>query len=77
MYATPNDSRLEKFAIFLGSHTGVEVSVIYHTFIETCKMYGVSTPEYFKEFFKAVMQGRTDYECSSSVGLLPSGRANM
>ena len=45
-----------------GSHAGVEVSVIYHTFIETCKMCGVSTLEYFKEFFKAVMQGRTDYE---------------
>ena len=37
-------------------------SVIYHTFIETCKMCGVSTLEYFKEFFKAIMQGRTDYE---------------
>ena len=24
-----------------------------HTFIETCKMCGVSTLEYFKEFFKA------------------------
>lgn len=33
-----------------------------HTFIETCKMCGVSTLEYFKEFFKAIMQGRTDYE---------------
>ena len=25
----------------------------YHTFIETCKMCGISTLEYFKEFFKA------------------------
>ena len=25
----------------------------HHTFIETCKMFGVSTLEYFKEFFKA------------------------
>ena len=39
-----------------------KVSVIYHTFIETCKMCGVSTLEYFKEFFKAIMQGRKDYE---------------
>lgn len=45
-----------------GSHEGVQISVIYHTFIETCKMCGVSTLEYFKEFFKAIMQGRTDYE---------------
>ena len=32
------------------------MSVIYHTFIETCKMCGVSTLEYFKEFFKAVIK---------------------
>ena len=51
-----------KNSLTFGSHDGVEVSVIYHTFIETCKMCRVSTLEYFKEFFKAVMQGRTDYE---------------
>lgn len=51
-----------KNSLTFGSHAGVEVSVIYHTFIETCKMCGVSTLEYFKEFFKAVMLGRTDYE---------------
>ena len=51
-----------KNSLIFGSHDGAEVSVIYHTFIETCKMCGVSTLEYFKEFFKAIMQGRTDYE---------------
>ena len=51
-----------KNSLTFGSHDGAEVSVIYHTFIETCKMGGVSTLEYFKEFFKAIMQGRTDYE---------------
>jgi hypothetical protein len=51
-----------KNSLTFGSHNGAEVSVIYHTFIETCKMCGVSTLEYFKEFFKAIMQGRTDYE---------------
>ena len=51
-----------KNSLTFGSHDGAEVSVIYHTFIETCKMCGVSTLEYFKEFFKAIMQGRTDYE---------------
>ena len=40
----------------------IQLSYFYHTFIETCKMCGVSTLEYFKEFFKAIMQGRTDYE---------------
>ena len=29
---------------------------------ELGEMCGVSTLEYFKEFFKAIMQGRTDYE---------------
>ena len=42
-----------KNSLAFGSHKGAEVSVIYHTFIETCKMCGVSTLEYFKEFFKA------------------------
>lgn len=54
-----------KNSLTFGSHDGAEVSVIYHTFIETCKMCGVSTLEYFKEFFKAIMQGRTDYERSA------------
>ena len=51
-----------KNSLTFGSHAGAKVSVIYHTFIETCKMCGVSTLEYFKEFFKAIMQGRSDYE---------------
>ena len=51
-----------KNSLTFGSHAGAKLSVIYHTFIETCKMCGVSTLEYFKEFFKAIMQGRTDYE---------------
>ena len=42
-----------KNSLAFGSHKGAEVSVIYHTFIETCKMCGVSTLEYFKELFKA------------------------
>jgi len=51
-----------KNSLGFGSNAGAEVSVIYHTFIETCKMCCVSTLEYFKAFFKAIMQGRTDYE---------------
>ena len=54
-----------KNSLTFGRHAGVDVSVIYHTFIETCKMCGVSTLDYFKEFFKAIMQGRTDYERSA------------
>ena len=45
-----------KNSLTFGSHDDAEVSVIYHTFIETCKMCGVSTLEYFKEFFKAAIK---------------------
>ena len=45
-----------KNSLTFGSHDGAEVSVNYHTFIETCKMCGVSTLEYFKEFFKAAIK---------------------
>ena len=45
-----------KNSLTFGSHAGAKVSVIYHTFIETCEMCGVSTLEYFKEFFKAAIE---------------------
>ena len=45
-----------KYSLTFGSHAGAKVSVIYHTFIETCKMCGVSTLEYFKEFFNAAIK---------------------
>ena len=38
------------------SYQSATKSAIYHTFIETCKMCGVSTLEYFKEFFKAAIK---------------------
>ena len=62
MYLPIRTSKLQIMKRFVFFLTLAEVSVIYHTFIETCKMCGVSTLEYFKEFFKAIMQGRTDYE---------------
>ena len=37
-----------KNSLTFGSHAGAKVSVIYHTFIETCKMCGVSTLEYLR-----------------------------
>ena len=45
-----------KNSLTFSSHVGAKVSVIYHTFIEMCKMCGVSTLEYFKEFFKAAIK---------------------
>ena len=72
-----------KNSLTFGSHDGAEVSVIYHTFIETCKMCGVSTLEYFKEFFKAIMQERTDERSLSrtkfnlSYAMQGGGRENL
>lgn len=43
-------------------HKGVEVSALYHTVIETCKLQGYSVLEYLEAFFTAVIKGRTDYE---------------
>ena len=37
-----------------------EVSVIYHTFVKTCKFAGVSVLGYFKNFFNEVRIGRVD-----------------
>ena len=45
-----------------GAVVNCDETISYPTFIETCKMCGVSTLEYFKELFKAIMLGRTDYE---------------
>ena len=45
-----------KNSLTFGSHAGAKVSVIYHTFIETCKMCGVSTLEFFKEFFNVAIK---------------------
>lgn len=44
------------------SHKGVEVSAMYHTVIETCKLQGYSVLEYLEAFFTAVIKGRTDYK---------------
>lgn len=44
------------------SHKGVEVSALYHTVIETCKLQGYSVLDYLEAFFSAVIKGRTDYE---------------
>lgn len=48
------------------SHKGAEVSAIYHTFISTCKMIGVSALDYMKKVFSELLSGNNDY-----AGLLP------
>ena len=39
---------------FLGS---AEMSAIFHTFIETCKINGISTIEYFKKLLSELLTG--------------------
>lgn len=50
-----------KNSLFYGSGMMAEVSAVYHTFISTCSMLGVSAQKYFKMFFSAIIEGRTDY----------------
>lgn len=38
------------------------VSALYHTFIATCQMMGLSVLKYFKSLFSEIAKGRTDYE---------------
>jgi len=56
-----------KSSLQFGSAKGVEISAIYHTIIETCKLSGISPRAYLKRFFQEVTKGRTDY-----VNLLPT-----
>ena len=43
-------------SLTFGGHEDANVSVIHPTFIETCKMCGVSTLVDLKEFFNAVIK---------------------
>ena len=43
---------------FLGS---AEMSAIFHTFIETCKINGISTIEYFKKLLSELLTGNNNY----------------
>ena len=50
-----------KNSLFYGSGAMAEVSAIYHTFISTCSMLGISAQKYFSMFFSAIIEGRRDY----------------
>ncbi len=55
-----------KNSLFFGSDKMAVVSAAYHTVISTCGMHGISVLEYFKKFFRAIVEGRRDY-----INLLP------
>ena len=55
-----------KNSLMFGSHKGAEMSAIFHTFIETCKINGISTIEYFKKLLSELLTGNNNY-----AGLLP------
>jgi len=48
--------------LFFGNHAKAEMSALYHTFIATCQMMGLSVLKYFKSLFSEIAKGRTDYE---------------
>lgn len=51
-----------KSSLLFGSSKGVEISTIYHTIIETCRLQGISPRKYLERFFLETGNGREDYE---------------
>ena len=51
-----------KTSLHTGSHRGAKVRAILRSFVETCKLEGISIVKYFTSFFEAVCSGRTDYD---------------
>lgn len=51
-----------KSSLHTASHRGAKVRAILRSFVETCKLEGISIVKYFTAFFRAVCNGRTDYE---------------
>lgn len=51
-----------KNSLFFGSGKMAGVSAAYHTIISTCKMQGVSALQYFKMFFREIVNGCRDYD---------------
>lgn len=58
-------------SLFYGSHDGADISVVYHTFVESCKLACISVKDYFVKFFESIAAGRTDYEnlLPTTIGL--------
>ena len=58
-------------SMFYGSHEGADISVVYHTFVESCKLASISVKDYFVKFFECIAAGRTDYEnlLPTTIGL--------
>ncbi len=63
-----------KNSLFFGSDKMAVVSAAYHTVISTCSMHGIAALEYFKKFFRAIVEGRRDY-CNllpQTIGIVPN-----
>lgn len=57
-----NELLLDENAHLGGNYGKAEMSALYHTFIATCQMMGMSVLKYFKSLFSEIAKGRTDYE---------------
>lgn len=51
-----------KKALFFGSHRGVEISVVYPTFIAKCCLKGLFFWKFVKEYFAVLVTNQTDYD---------------
>ena len=56
-----------KNRLFFGCVKGIQNSVIYNIFIETCKQEGISYRDYFCRLLRELKKGRTDYETFLSM----------
>lgn len=50
-----------KTSLFHCSHEGAGNDCVIRSFIETCRLRGVSVTGWFKAYFNAILNGRTDY----------------
>lgn len=51
-----------KGSIFFSSEDGVQVAMIFHTIIETAKMYGLEVKAYLTRVLSELRHGEDDYE---------------
>lgn len=60
-----------KVSLFYGSHEEEDISVVYQTFVESCKLACISVKDYLVKFFKSTAAGRTDYQnlLPTTIGL--------
>nr|MBP7472901.1 transposase domain-containing protein [Prevotella sp.] len=57
-------------SLFFLSKGGIELLVVYHTFVEKCKMNGVPVLEYLRKVFLTMADGCEDYINLTSMAIM-------